>query len=61
MNKFSITGQSVLAFLAAILFGVMAVMNAFREDGGASLLCFCFAYISYDLGRGFVKEGKEEA
>ena len=49
----------MLAFAAAFLLVVLATVNAFRRDGGASLLCFCFAYIMFDLGRGFIKEGKE--
>ncbi|MBQ8070967.1 MAG: hypothetical protein IJ202_08960 [Bacteroidales bacterium] len=58
-KKFTVTGQSVLAFAAAFLLVVLATVNAFRRDGGASLLCFCFAYIMFDLGRGFIKESKE--
>lgn len=59
MNKFFSKGETLLAYVAALLMAVLAIASAFRSDGGAALLCFCFAYIAYDLGRGFQKE--EEA
>jgi len=59
MKKFSITGQSVLAFAAALGLGALAIASAIRRDGGACLLLFLFAYICYDLGKGFLKERKE--
>ncbi|GEM_PF-3551008 len=59
MNKFFSRGETLLAYVAALLMAVLAIASAFRSDGGAALLCFCFAYIAYDLGRGFGKEEKE--
>lgn len=48
--------MALLAVMAAFLFVVLAVASAFRRDGGASLLLFCFSYIMYNLARGFASE-----
>ena len=60
MKNINNIGLAALSGLAALLFGVLAVASAFRRDGAIALGLFSFAYIMYDVARGFIKESKEE-
>lgn len=60
MKDINRMGLTVLSGAATALTGALAAASLLRRDGGAALCLFCFAYIMFDVTRGFIREGKED-